>query len=367
MHAHCKTLFVFIPLALAITSCGSSGARGVEPTPLPVVVDVSGITAEGRLEPLRYAHLSPAVDGIVSEILVIEGESVEAGQLLARLESAGGPSLEEVQSQATSELGLAYKALRKAQQELDDYPLPRIFLGLTAEEATRRWFAELDAANVAFAPYRDTSRKALKPRNGLPWRVYSGLPPRVLVDTGEYEGVALTHKKRVDVAWMNYTKAMQWLVLDAAVKSAQARADAARSRLERLQDPKITDLDAATRAALATSEIRAPFAGRIAKVDLKVGEIAAAGTPVITVADTSTWIIKTTDLTEIDVVNVHEGMPVTVTLDSMPGQELHGAVLSIDLDYSDRQGDVVYPVSIALADTNPNMRWGMTAQVTFQE
>jgi hypothetical protein len=60
-------------------------------------------------------------------------------------------------------------------------------------------------------------------------------------------------------------------------------------------------------------------------------------------------------------------MPVTVTLDSMPGQELHGAVLSIDLDYSDRQGDVVYPVSIALVDTNPNMRWGMTAQVTFQE
>ena len=58
--------------------------------------------------------------------------------------------------------------------------------------------------------------------------------------------------------------------------------------------------------------------------------------------------MKTTDLTEIDVVNVAEGEPVKVTLDAVPGRVFDGKVLAIDLNYSERQGDIVYTATILL-------------------
>ncbi|NOH02250.1 MAG: HlyD family efflux transporter periplasmic adaptor subunit [Chloroflexi bacterium] len=78
------------------------------------------------------------------------------------------------------------------------------------------------------------------------------------------------------------------------------------------------------------------------------------------------WVIKTEDLTEIDVVNVEEGQPVTVKLDALPGKEFKGNVLSISQSFSENQGDVVYEVTILLTDLDPAMRWGMTAVVTFE-
>ena len=103
----------------------------------------------------------------------------------------------------------------------------------------------------------------------------------------------------------------------------------------------------------------------ITNLDLKVGEFAASGHPVVTIADNSQWVVKTTDLTEIDVVNVEEGQPVTISLDALPDVELNGNVFSVSQNYSENQGDIVYEVTILLTETNPAMRWGMTAVVNF--
>ena len=103
----------------------------------------------------------------------------------------------------------------------------------------------------------------------------------------------------------------------------------------------------------------------ITDLNLKVGEFAASGQPVITVADNTQWVVKTTDLTEIDVVKISEGQPVTVTLDALPDVELNGNVFSISNNYSENQGDVVYEVTVLLTEQDPAMRWGMTAVVKF--
>jgi multidrug resistance efflux pump len=109
----------------------------------------------------------------------------------------------------------------------------------------------------------------------------------------------------------------------------------------------------------------APFDGMVADLNAKLGSSINAGEPAVTVADFSSWLVKTTDLTEIDVVNLAEGQPVTVTLDALPDVELKGQILSIGQNYSENQGDVVYEVTILLTDTHPAMRWGMTAAVKF--
>jgi hypothetical protein len=45
---------------------------------------------------------------------------------------------------------------------------------------------------------------------------------------------------------------------------------------------------------------------------------------------------------------------------------LAGEILSIGQTYAENQGDIVYEVTILLTDTLPDMRWGMTAAVNFE-
>jgi len=84
-------------------------------------------------------------------------------------------------------------------------------------------------------------------------------------------------------------------------------------------------------------------------------------------ADFSSWLVKTTGLTEIDVVELAEGQPVTVALDAVPDVELTGNVISIAQGYSENKGDVVYEVTILLDNNNPATRCDMTAAVKFKQ
>jgi len=136
--------------------------------------------------------------------------------------------------------------------------------------------------------------------------------------------------------------------------AAQAQVDAAQSAL------------AAAETAVADAELRAPFAGTLAHLDLKVGQQVAPGQVVGTLADFSSWKVETTNLTEIEVVRISAGQGVTVTLDALPNAPLHGTVTEISPVYVEKQGDVTYVTRIALTDRQPLMRWGMTASVTFE-
>ena len=169
----------------------------------------------------------------------------------------------------------------------------------------------------------------------------------------------------MDDAWAKDRKAINWMELESNLESAQARLQQTQKDYDSLQDPTFSEDTAGARAALANAEVRAPFPGSITNLDLKVGEFAASGQPVMTIADLSNWVVKTTDLTEIDVVNLSEGQPVEVTLDAIPDVTLKGNVLTIGQSYSEKQGDIVYEVTILLTDKNPAMRWGMTAEVKF--
>ncbi len=121
------------------------------------------------------------------------------------------------------------------------------------------------------------------------------------------------------------------------------------------------------KTAVADTELRAPFAGTIAQLNVKTGETAAPGVPVVVLADLSNWLVETDDLTEIKVPNVKEGQAVVVRFDALPDVELKGAVESIGTLYQTSSGDIVYPVKIKLIDTDPRLRWGMTAAIEFEK
>jgi HlyD family secretion protein len=115
--------------------------------------------------------------------------------------------------------------------------------------------------------------------------------------------------------------------------------------------------------ALLQTEVRAPFGGTIANVNVEVGEQAVAGQAVIVIGDISGWLIEATDVPELEIVRLVVGDRATLTFDALPAPPIGGTVDSIEIRGRTAEGSVVYAISIRPDTHNPDLRWGMTANV----
>jgi len=164
-----------------------------------------------------------------------------------------------------------------------------------------------------------------------------------------------------------------------ALGAAQAMVDEAQANLNRLRagaserdlavaGAEVQRAQAAlqlAQVALDETELRAPFSGVAATLDLKTGEYVAPGTPAVHLADLAAWQIETTDLTELDVARVGAGSPVTMTFDALPGLELPGRVSRVRALGENKQGDITYVVTVIPGRQDERLRWNMTAAVSI--
>ncbi len=144
---------------------------------------------------------------------------------------------------------------------------------------------------------------------------------------------------------------VQVTLAEAAVAQAKAEVVKAAANVE------------SARKALDRVTLKAPFDGRIGNINVEIGELVGPGTSVIQFGDFEGWQVKTTDLTELDVVGVKLGLPAEVRVDALPGEVLEGTVTDIAAVSELVRGDVTYPVTIKLDETDLPLRWGMTATV----
>jgi len=168
---------------------------------------------------------------------------------------------------------------------------------------------------------------------------------------------------------------------NAQITAASASEAAAQARLAQLQaelDGKAVDTFAAqiqqaeavinaAKLALADTELKAPFAGMVAQLNINLGERVSAGVPAVTLADIGGWLIETSDVTELKVPDIQVGQAVVIKIDALPELALKGQVESISTVSQLKSGDVVYPVKIKVVDNDPQLRWGMTVAVTFEK
>ncbi|MCB9445009.1 MAG: efflux RND transporter periplasmic adaptor subunit [Ardenticatenaceae bacterium] len=170
-------------------------------------------------------------------------------------------------------------------------------------------------------------------------------------------------------------KPEQITVAEAGVEQAQAAVAEAELGLKQAETA-VTQAEAGVEQAQAAVDVAqealdqmtltAPFAGTVGSVMVELGELAAPGLPVVALADFSGWQIKTTNLNELDVVAVENGLPVEITVDALPGETLKGTVAEIADVSALVQGDVTYVVTIDL-EPRPDLplRWGMTVFVNI--
>ena len=341
-----KFLVTFIGLSLLLAACtpANPGTTAISEA-IPTVVADSTIIAEGRLEPIRYAEIAFTASGVVGEVLVEEGQAVRKGEPLIRLGDESDTNyaaaqlelvnaqkaLNDLQNSAGTDLAQAVIDLKDAQEEYND---------------AADYLRYLQSSQKV--PQTETRRFLIQTWKGYEYRV----------KTKNFKGPA-------PADWI--IEAENDLALKTAkLETAQHTYDRLKGGMDADKLPVLEAQLNAAKARVASFSVLAPFDGVVAELNARMGSSINAGEPAVTVADFSHWLVSTTDLTEIDVVELVENDPVLVTLDALPEMELKGTISSIGQSYSENQGDIVYKVTILLTDIDPAMRWGMTAAVKFE-
>ncbi len=377
-----KIVVLFGLMALLTAACGGTSTPVTVTPAIAPVKDTAAVTAEGKLEPVQSVNLSFISGGEVTEVLVKEGNAVQAGDVIARVQS-------DVQQAAVAraETGVA---AAKANQAKYVEQLPQQIAAAEAEVQAAQ--AQIAAASIKQNdPAASAAAEAAVYQARLSQQTAEDAYKKVIDKhlygrTEEQARLAVENAKSMTAAAELRLKQLKsgsatYQATAAEIEAAQARLNAAQARLDQLKSEAngqpnptyaaaIQQAEAALQAAktaVADTELHAPFAGTIAKLNLKVGETAAPGALMAILADFSGWQVKTDDLTEIKVPGIQESQTVAVTLDALPELNLKGEVESIGTLYETSSGDIVFPVTIRLLDSDPQLRWGMTAAITFEK
>ncbi len=381
MSKRLKLFFVFGFLLLALTACSTN-------TEKPQVVSVSpepfGIIAEGNILPKDDMRIAFQMNGKVTAIPVQIGDKVTQGTVLARMGEI------EMSQEAVAAAEAGYL---EAQQEYD-----RVIRTATLTNA-QAWTAYLDAQVVRAEAEEDWEALNLDNIDDDIEDAEEDLDDyrADLIDAQEefdkvkdlnedstrYENA----KDDLENAQEDYNEAVRKLesiiqerdFIRAALDTAIANEDEAKRTYENSLDQPDRDqfvlaesrlnlakaqLEAAKRS-LSYHEIVAPFDGIITNINISVNEVVTSNTWVVSMADTSSWIVETSDLSELDVVNIKIGDPVEIAVDAIPETLMNGVVEEIVLEPVKQSGDVYYTVRIKLTDPNPAIQWGMTVEATF--
>lgn len=252
------TVGVLLGLTFVVACSSEKGDK--EPT---VTVQVSPVerttiqhvvTAQAILFPLQQSAIVPKISAPVEKFLVKRGSPVRAGQLLAVLENRDLSAATQDTQGALNQAQATYETTTAAS-------LPEEIQKAQAD--TQQSQQALDAQQKVFE-----SRQQLFEQGAL---------PRKELDQSRVDYVTAKNQ---------YALAKQHLdALMAIGKPQQLKAAAGQ-----LESAKGKYLGAA--AQLSYSEIRSPISGVITDRPLYPGEMAAAGTPLLTVMDVSSVIAK---------------------------------------------------------------------------
>jgi multidrug resistance efflux pump len=329
--------------------------------------------------------------GVVHELLVVEGQQVEEGQLLLLL--AGSDQLQAAISSAELEYINAQIALDElydgvdiaraqlvlelanARDALDDAEYDR-WVQQEGNRASSEVIAEAEA-NLALAEDKVTQAERA-------FNLYSGRPDNDPNKANARSNLANARQLRDTILrnlnwYLGSPDEILQGLLDADVAYAEARVAEAERQLEELKDgpdPDALELAqarianaevqlSAARAALSDLELHAPFAGTVTRLYLRSSEWLTQGQPILLLADLTKMYIETTDLNEIDVARVEIGDTAIITFDALPEVTVEGVVTRI-ADKATEGSGVNYTVVIELNKIPEKLLWDMTAFVDIE-
>ena len=397
-------------ISVVSLSCGSKSNPEAVPENQVVTVQrgdlVIDITASGNLELSRTEDLaielfygqsgSSGTKGTIGEVLVEEGDTVEAGQVLVKLDTDEWDDelskLEKALTTAQRNLTSKERDLTEAERELTDKErdITKAERQITVKELAVRQ-AELDLQTAEYNLYETDKVKDEKDAvDAVEFEL------RVAQVEGHWQEL-LYWKERLAQAEEDLREALQDIGItassDAALQSAKSQVelefaecklavDLSQKELEDAQiavedaelalkdaqldkeyaeqdveDAKLdvedakqdvedarSDLD---EAKSLSPEITAPFAGFVTKVNVEGGDEVLKGTVAVQIADPNKFEAKIL-VSEMDIMQVKIGGEASVQVDAMTGLSLLAKVTHIAPTATIQSGVVNYQVKVEI-------------------
>lgn len=279
-------------------------------------------------------QLGFTVPGLLAEVGVVEGQSVEAGVSLATLD----------QNEMRARLAEASARIETAQAQLTE--LQR---GFRSEEVARTRAAYRAAVSRLNEAKRDFDRaRRLFEKQAIPESDYTN------AQLGFEQARAARDEAQKQLQLMRAGPRPEQI---AAAQGQLAQAQAARQALE---------------ATLKNMTARAPFAGLVTVRHRDPGEIVPAGSPVLTVMNPDDrWVRIYLPETRLGAVRL--GQPASITTDTFPGRTYAGEVTFIasqaeftpkNVQTYEERVKLVYAVKVRVKDDPKlELKPGMPAEV----
>lgn len=284
----------------------------------------------GNIE-VTDAEISFRIAGHVRERLVKEGDRVESGAVVARLESRD----------LQHEVGLREAEVANARAVLAE-----LTAGFRSEE-------------IAQARAAHAQARAELARAESDWQRQQALFAEGAVAARETEAL----KAAFEIARGRSEESRQRLaLLEKGVRREQL--DQARARLQLAEESL-----ALARTRLGYSELTAPLAGVVLAENVEAGEFVAAGTPVVTLGVLDpVWLRGY--INETDLGRVKLGQSAQVAIDTFPGKSFAGTVTFIaqDAEFTPKNVQtekervkLVYRIKITIPNPDQELKPGMPA------
>lgn len=326
-------------------------------------------TAPGRLVPASYVKIvQPSGPGIVREILVREGEQVQAGQVLLRMDAqdAQADSAEVANSLHTRELQIrridaelsghplarrkddAEDSFRQVQAQYDVHQQALTEAVAQAEEAVRRSEHDRDAGVQTLEKLKQTNPIYRSQAQTYADLGKQGYVPRTAMEDKQREFIESDQELKSQVARVaGLESSVQQAQRQLAELKAKTRSDLQNERIEADADrAKLTQETLKQVHHSGLLELKATEAGTIKDLAThSIGTVVSAGTVLLSIVPENSSLVAEVTVRNEDVGFVSAKQPVKVKVASYAFQQygmLDGSVAQIWPDASDsgssRQG-----------------------------
>jgi len=301
------------------------------------------IALSGRIEGDDSA-VAPKTSGKILEVTVREGDTVTAGQVIARLDDAQVRAREDsaraALTDAQAKMQGAHDQIAVLEEQLHQNQLETGQSTMDAEGRVRQAQADLTAAEADLVQQQAALRLAEFNRDAYSRLAKTGAAStqqglQAEVQADQQAAVVAASQRKVESSRGALTMAQANLanpkIRDAQVSSTQAQiamqqSTIAAAKAETAQSQaQLTEAEA-DRADLT---VLAPFSGTVLTRAAEPGEVVQAGTAIVTLLDLSKVYLRGF-VPEGEIGNVKIGQPAHVFLDSNSNQALDGYVLRID-------------------------------------
>ncbi len=298
-------------------------------------VPANELTLSGNIE-AHESLVSFKVQGRIIALPIEEGQQVEQGALLARLEDADFRQKVRIDEAAVAvrqdNLTLTLAGTREQEVKASQQAMVDAQADLAEKRLDNNRAQQLFAKDEISAQDRDLAATALKRANAT-----------FMAAQQRYnEAVEGSRKEDIAIARANLT---------------EADANLGLSRIDE-----------------SYTTLRAPSAGVITVREAELGEVVQPGSPVITLADLDHIWLRAY-IAETDLGRIHWGQDATITTDTYPGKQYHGRIsfISPDAEFTpksvqttEERVTLVYRIKIDIDNPSHELKPGMPADAHLQ-